>query len=649
MSAICGIFNLSGSPVCHSSGVAMLDAFKQYHADDHRAWFKANLFLGCHAQYITPESENELLPYYDEQAELAITADAIIDNRQELFDRLAIPIGRRREMPDSLLILEAYKKWGIDCPKYLLGDFAFALWDGKRSELLCAVDAMGTRTLYYCHKAGVFAFSTLMKPLLNLAQVKQTYNETWIADFLATPWVLHQLDPELTLYEDIQFLPAGHMLTVGTKGVVKAVYWQITRQPILKLSDDAEYEAAFIEVFSEAVRCRLRSRSPVGVMMSGGLDSASVACVAAREVSPQGQRLQVFSSIPMKGFENYLPTHTIADESFFIEAVRQHAGNIDVTYCRSEGKHSLSDTDKLFAMLEHPYKIFENLFWVESILDEARKRNIRVMLDGQGGNATISWGDMHAYAVTLFKQGRWLHLLSEAKAYAKRNKRPLGKVFKSILRECMPSGFQRAAFLVSNYSEVNPLELAPISPSFAKHSNVDKRFRQFDFDPFFISNGDVFTNRVGMLDLATCSHCASITTKQSLAYRMALRDPTLDKRVLEFCLSLPENQYVRNGEERRFIRRAMRGIIPDKIRLNETVQGQQSADWLQRLIPYWQEVVAEVSRIGEQEIEWRYLDITRIKRSMAKMAKPSAPMAEDYTVHMLIRALIFSRFLKHAQ
>lgn len=288
MSAICGIYYHRGGSVCPTTGVAMLDAFKQYHADDRGSWFKAGVFLGCHAQHITPESEHEKLPFFDEQTDLAITADAIIDNRQELFDRLAITYEQRNSMPDSLLILEAYKKWGHDCPKYLIGDFAFVLWDGRCRELFCATDALGTRTLYYSHTAGVFAFSTLMKPLFVVPEIERRFNDIWIADFLAMPWVMHQLDHELTLYEHIYLLPAGHTLTVGPKGISKAVYWQVTRQTELRFSSDAEYVEAFLEVFGEAVRCRLRSIRPAGVMMSGGLDSTSVACMAAQELAQGG-------------------------------------------------------------------------------------------------------------------------------------------------------------------------------------------------------------------------------------------------------------------------------------------------------------------------------------------------------------------------
>ena len=88
-------------------------------------------FLGCHAQWITPESIGELLPFYDSERQCTITADAIIDNREELFERLQVERNKRKTMSDSQLILLAYYKWGEDAPKYLIGDFAFMIWDER--------------------------------------------------------------------------------------------------------------------------------------------------------------------------------------------------------------------------------------------------------------------------------------------------------------------------------------------------------------------------------------------------------------------------------------------------------------------------------------------------------------------------------------
>ncbi|KJS17966.1 MAG: hypothetical protein VR69_02790 [Peptococcaceae bacterium BRH_c4b] len=647
MSAICGIYYCGGRPVAPETGAAMMRELGIYHADATGTWQEGQVFFGCHAQHITPEALREILPYHDNMAGLTITADAIIDNRVELCDRLGIDHCYRDGIPDSLLILQAFRKWGQNCLKYLVGDFAFAIWDEKQQELFCAVDPTGTRAFYYYRSAEIFVFSTLIKPLFVLPEITKEHNETWIADFLAMPSVMHQLNPELTLYQNVRLLPAGHTLTIRPDGAIKQVYWQVERQSELKLKSDGEYEEAFREVLGEAVRCRLRSIRPVGVMMSGGLDSTSVACMAARELARSSRRLPAFSAAPMPGYRDWLPAGSLADETPYIEAVREHIGNIDVTYCRSEGKHALSDTDRLLAMLEQPYKTIENSFWIDSIMAVALERNIGVLLHGGAGNVTISWGDFSPYLLSLLRAGQWRRLFYEIRAIARRQRRPL-KAFFKLYRMLLPYDMQKYLYRI-NDRDKKIQDLLPINPDFARRTSVQERFRRSGYDPLLINRMDSLEARKQHLRPDFFSHLGVITTKQALAYRMALRDPTMDKRVIEFCLSLPESQYVRNGWDRFLIRRAMTGILPDKVRQNATVRGKQSADLAQRLQSCWPELVAEIRTIGLLDAERKYLDVTKIKARLTRISTINDDASDDYNLRMLIRSLIFSRFLRHEE
>ena len=635
MSAICGIYYRDGRPAAPEKGAALLCEYGIYQADTTGIWHDGALIFGCHVQHITPESVGEVLPFHDGQAGITITADAIIDNRAELGDLLCVEPTLRSSLPDSQLILLAYQKWGSDCPKYLLGDYAFVIWDEGRQKMFCAVDPTGTRAFYYYLSTGIFAFSTLMRPLFVLPEITKKYNETWIADYLAIPSVAHQLDPELTLYEHINLLPAGHILTVGPDSAKKEVYWQAERQPELKLASDAEYEEAFRGVLGEAVRCRLRSTRRIGVQMSGGLDSTTVASLAARELAGSGQRLLTFSAVPMFGYRNWLSASCMADETPYIEAVGEHNRNIDIIYCRSEGKHSLSDTDRFLAEFEQPYKLFENLFWIDEIMATAQMHNVGVVLSGGAGNATISWGERMPYLLSLYRAGKWLRLFRESWSIARSQRRPVRSLYR-LYRNLLPEPDGKHWFKIH--------DLSPINPDFASRSTVAERFRQFRYEPFKLM--DSLESRLFMLSPAAFSHLTVFTTKHGLANQLALRDPTMDRRVIEFCLSVPDEQYVRYGRERHLIRRAMAGIIPEKVRLNETVRGIQYADWAQRLGSDWPELKNEISKIGMLAAEREYLDIDKIQRELGKLNTLGDAAANNLSLRMLARSLIFSRFLR---
>ncbi len=646
MSSICGIYRRDGAPVDPQIALALLNGLGRHEADRPGDWKDGALYFGCQLQCVTPESLREVLPDDDPQAQAVITADAIIDNRAELWDALDIDPTCRAALTDSRLILKAYQKWGRECPAHLVGDFAFAIWDRRAEELFCAVDQMGKRSFYYYLSPKLFSFATLIRPLFVNREISHKYCEEWISDYLAIPTVMHQLDSELTIYQDILMLPAGHTLTVGKDGVRKSEYWSVSRRKELRLNSDEEYEAALRDVLAEAVRCRLRSVRPVGIMLSGGLDSTSVAGIAAAELQKSDRRLRAFSSIPLKEYRNRLPTGRIADETAFIEAVRAHCGNIAVTYCRFEGKHALSDTDRLMALLEQPYKTLENLFWIEGILARAEADNIGVMLTGGVGNTTISYGSMEQCLISLLGSGKWPAFIGELRKSAHRKQANPLRTLVDVLKFFFPYPIQKAWYQRRNPAWAAPLRLSPINPAFAARIGQPARFKQYHYDPLFIEKKDAFSYRRRMLDPAHLSHQAGVYTKIALAHRLIIRDPTLDQRVVEFCMSVPVEQYCRDGRERSLLRRAMAGILPDTVRLNYDQRGRQSADFVQRLQPVARLMVAEALRIGELEDERKYLDIPRIHQTARKPDLMDEDPPHNYDLRMLLRSIIFSRFLK---
>lgn len=227
MSAIAGIYHLQQHSLNPEWGVSLMKELNRYPADDARGWQNRDIFLGCHSQWITPQSVNEQLPYYDPERRLAITADAIIDNRSELFGLLRVPHEDREAIPDSLLILLAYEKWGEETPAHLIGDFAFMIWDERQHKLFGARDFSGNRTLYF-HQSGThFAFCTVIHPLLSLPGAGQRLNEQWVAEFLAIQDRVDAADCFLTVYDSVGQLPPAHSVSITGGNIVFSRYLTI--------------------------------------------------------------------------------------------------------------------------------------------------------------------------------------------------------------------------------------------------------------------------------------------------------------------------------------------------------------------------------------------------------------------------------------
>jgi asparagine synthase (glutamine-hydrolysing) len=560
MGIICGIYRRDGKNVDIRVSFSMMQELSNYPLDAKDAWQSDQVFLGNCAQYLTLESYQKKTPCFYSTGNYVITADAVLDNREELFNLLDIKDRKLEDITESDLILRTYQKWGEKCPAYLLGDFAFAIWDAQRKEMFCAVDHTGNRTLYYYIAPHIFAFSTLINPLLCLKEIGRKYSEEWICDFLSIPSVIHQLDCELTLYQDILMLPAAHSLTVSSKGFKKRAYWIVERQKELKFKSDGEYEEALRQVFGQAIKCRLRSCRPVGIMLSGGLDSASITCLASNELKKVNQELYAFTAVPMDGFDSTgLPPARIADETRYIEALKENFSNIIFKYCPFPDKHALSDTERFFTVLEQPYKIFENLFWIDGILREAQKSGVRTMLIGGMGNTTISYGSFYQCGLSLYLSLKWFTLFQEIRAFSKvKHKHPL-RVAWVLAKSFVPYEVQKFWQKRRNVNWNRPFELSPVNPVFACQMKRNERFKKFCYDPYYQKKYSAFDHRKMMLSPYHLSHLSTVYTKIALSHNMIIRDPTMDKRVIEFCLSVPVEQFIRQGQERSLIRRAMAG------------------------------------------------------------------------------------------
>lgn len=647
MGSICGIYQRKGERIELQLSLRMMEKLHIYPLDAADIWYKDCIFFGNCLQYLTPESLLETLPYFDNTDNLAITSDSILDNREELFSLLGLSDDGLTEIPDSQLILQAYQKWGRECPDYLLGDFAFAIWDGNKKEVFCAVDHTGNRTFYYYISSQVFAFSTLMEPLFTIKEISRQYSEEWICDFLTIPSVVHQLDSELTLYRDVCMLPAGHSLTIKRDKVMKKAYWKVERQKELRLTSDMEYEEAFRDVLGQAVRCRLRSRKPVGIMLSGGLDSASIACFAASELKKKNKTLHAFTAVPLSGFnEAGLSPKQTADETPFIESLKEGYKNISFNYCSFPGRHPLMNTREFFSLLEQPYKILENLYWIDGLLAEARNQGMSTILTGGMGNTTISYGNFFQCARSLIRTGRWGELVKEINEYGKRKNQAPVKVAVELFKSNLSSVWANYLHSGESLYSAKPFDLSPVNPDFARSMDMEKRFQQYNYDPLYQKKLNAVDHRKMILAPHHLSHLSTIYTKLSLAHNLIIRDPSLDKRVIEFCFSIPEGQFIRHGQDRSLIRRAMSGILPDKIRLNDRVRGVQSADYVQRLLPLEKEIYREIRDMGKLEMEKTYLDIKKIRDQGEKIDLTAPDNFTNLHLRMILRSIIFSRFLR---
>ncbi|GFN31060.1 asparagine synthase-related protein [Paenibacillus xylaniclasticus] len=648
MSVIAGIITEQDPDVAglKEHVLRLIEACSHCPADDIRYWHSKKLVLGSRNQWITPESVNEILPRYDASLQLAIAADAILDNREQLFNKLHIPAEARHGMTDSELIMLAYTKWGQDSPKHLIGDFVFILWDEKRNEMFGARDLAGSRTLYYYHGPEAFAFCSLQSPLFALPYIPKHLNENWLAEFLAIPLSIDSSDAHSTVYRHIHQVPPGHSITLSEGRLTLNRYSTFIPKERIRLSSDQEYEEAFRDIFHSAVTSKLRTRKQVGATLSGGLDSGSVASFAARALQNQGKRLYTYSSVPVPSFEDWTAPNLAPNERSYIEDAVAHIGNIDSRYLDFEGRSPLTEVEDWLDILESPYKFFENSFWIKGIYEQASRQDIGILLTGARGNNSISWGSMASYCAYLLRRFALLRFYRQATLFSRQMRIRRSRLFPMLGRLAFPSAAQLPFFKSSDASAM-PVA-AMIHPDFAQRTDVYTRLRHKKAYLEEAHAGFQEEREQYFDDLAVFNLQGTSSAKLSARYGIWERDPTADVRVVRFCLSIPLEQFVKNGISRSLIRRSTAGYLPDQIRLNQRIRGVQAADWMHRIIPDWPLLLDEIGRLCRDPLVSSYLNVSAIRQSWetVRSMSPKPALAADPNVIFLMRCLIVSRFLR---
>ena len=649
MSAIFGIVNLNGAPVDREYMNRMSEALAHHGSEGGGIWSHGSVGLGLKLRRFTPSDFFESQPFSSPDGQLHIVSDGRIDNRTELIEMMksgmrkdSLLDGDPSSIPDSVLILRAYELWGQDCVKHLIGVFAFAVWDGRSRQLFAARSPIVAPTLLYSWMSGTLAFSTAPGGLHALPFIPRALCEQHLAELL----VEMRGNGDDTLYRNILRLKTGHRLIAGYDGLKIDCFWQPDTGREIRFKRDEEYFEAFHDLFQRVVDDSLRSCTPVALQMSGGLDSSSIAAVAAPLLGRRGERLTAFTEVPRTGFSGALPKGKYADETPLVQAVAGMYPNLDLNLVHTDGQIFLNDLDRLFFHLERPFRNTSNRVWIEAILQESSRRGIRVLLDGVPGNLTMSWnGD--GLLPELILGGKWAEALNQTAAIARND------IARSSLRVLLGQGILPllpdplySAITRLRYPELRTSRpwrtFSPIHPCFESTQRVVERARESGYSLRYRPVSDMRSLR---LKAVMSQDFAIYSTAYRAMYGVETRSPAADVRIVEFCLALPENQFLRDGESRRLIRSSMKGHLPETVLANRK-RGLQAADWFERLAGARPLVLAELERLKRSDLARRVLDLERMDRLVRCLPAGDVRNFESISEYQVLqRGLMTGRFL----
>jgi asparagine synthase (glutamine-hydrolysing) len=605
VTAIAGLWRFDGKPDAGSGCDQMLSAQQLYGPDDCHAWADGSIALGCRLYRLLPEDKFDRQPVFGCDGRFALVADVRLDNRADLISELRLPFDVARRLSDSAVLLESLARWGEGCLDRLVGEFGCALWDKAGQKLTLARDFLGRRPLHYHCGKDFFAFATMPKGLHALPEIPNAPDEQAVAEMTA----LLPGAEAASLFKGIERVDPGCVVTVTRDGIRTRRWWEPRRHSGNRLRSQ-DYAEGLRHHLDEAVRAQVRSTNKlVGSHLSSGWDSAAVTATAAGLLAPSGGRVVAFTSVPRQGYDGRSPRRRLGDEGPLAAATAATYPNIDHVLVRSMHSSSLDELDRDFFFLESPLLDPCYGVWSRAICRAAGERDINVVLIGQLGNFTVSYSGFEALADLLcagrvlefgrhvgrlLANGHWRGVAAHA----------LGPFMPGELWQWAHERFKGNRWNILDYTGLRAERLAAL--------DYLRLARERSLDPAFRPWSDSYAMRLWALRRVDFScYYKGLLAEEGVDHR----DPTADKRLVEFCLALPTEEWLADGIPRGLARRALADRLPAAVLANP-YKGYQAVDWHEGLTTARQSgaLMAELERIEACKPAAGLLDIPRLKR-----------------------------------
>lgn len=535
MSGIVGIFRADGAPVDAALARALTRSLASRGPDARDTWCSGSVALGHAMLRSTEEPLGQIQPV-DLDGRFWIAADARIDGREELCTSLrragSAPAGNA---PDSLLILHAYAAWGEQCLQHIRGDFAFGIWDVRRKTLFCARDHLGIKPFYFAERKDFFLFSNTLDCVRAHPAVPDDLNEAAIADFLLFGL---NCDPAATTFRAIRRLPPAHFLRVSADGLRMLRYWSFPVDGHIRYNHRAEYVEHFQARLRAAVQDRLRG-ARVGIMLSGGLDSSSLAATA-RELTPE------------RGEAGKLRAYTATHEQTLKERDGEHAREVA----------AFLDIPHRCLAMDHlrPFERWGDpeMHWPEPVDDPliagsfdqmgAVSAECRAVFNGEGPDNLMLF-QMLPYIRDLLRRREWGRLCADVPGFLRVRRIPWRGIRQRL----------KGAMGVDSGMPRFPQWL---NPDFAKRVDAKQRWRAGGVPPVAPAH-PVRPRAHASMSLPHWTLLFESLDPGVTRHPVEVRYPFLDLRIIDYLLAIPPFPW---AFEKTLLRAAMAGHLPEKVR-----------------------------------------------------------------------------------
>ncbi len=558
MCGIAGYIDKKNKAVPEAVIRSMTDVISHRGPDGQGHFCGENFALGHRRLSIIDLSDDgrQPMPYSGE--DLVITFNGEIYNYLELRRELQDDGYEFHTKTDTEVILAAYEAWGEACVERFNGMWAFTIFDRRRQILFCSRDRFGVKPFYFLNDDGRFAFGSEIRQLLSLVEARA--NEKLVLDFLLTSFSDHS---EETFFQGIRKLPAGHNLIYDLRSHEFRIerFYRISQHSEWQAKNEQAAAHDYIALLDDAIKVRLRSDVPVGTCLSGGLDSSSVATLAARQYTPLAGK-------PFIGITAIGETPR-TDESAFAKEVAE-AGGMTWVSLRPTYQDFVDTLPDVVLAQEEPYASPSiNMQWF--VMRTARQQGITVLLDGQGGDETLLGYEKY-YAAHIATVWREKGVLRACRAVldARRNNAKMG--FLNTAKYLVAGLSAPARYRFYKYQH-RYLKQIPELPSQLS------AYAKACLDEFALQELEITRTNLPIL--------LRYEDKNSMAHSIETRLPFLDYRALEAALSIPAAFKIKDGWTKWVLRKGMAGKMPQSVVWRKNKLGFEAPEnlWLAKHLP----------------------------------------------------------------
>lgn len=534
MCGICGIINFNKAPVDEISIRKMMHKIRHRGPDDEGIFIDGNAGFGFVRLSILDLSPLGHQPMFDETKQYMIIHNGEVYNYIEIREELIKKGYKFQSSTDTEVILYSYIEWGEDCLNKFNGMWAFAIYNGNKNELFFARDRFGIKPFYYYKDDEQFIFASEIEPILEIKPQLRSVNDRIIFDFLLTNRTNHTED---TFFSSIKKLQHGSTITINqNEGTFKKKNWYNLKNTYCSGYTSSDH---FKEDLISAIKLQLRSDVPIGLCLSGGLDSSSIGATISKLIGRAD--IHSFSAVYGEGKKG--------DESEFINEFSGYIDNIHFIYPSNDT--FMNEMDSFINTLEEPVPGTSE--YAEFKVMKLAKNYCTVLLNGQGVDEYLA--GYHYFIGFLLKQRvlelNFLNILNEIFNYY--------KIHKSIYP------LQTAGFLMLPFW-IKKLLL------FKNSNYLSKTFYNYYSKE---NKKDVIENLYGSKSLkesflnhfeSKFEHHLIWADKSGMAHSLETRFPFLDHNIIEKMLNTDTDLIYKNGITKIILREAMNGVLPEKVR-----------------------------------------------------------------------------------